>query len=55
MTEEITAYTYRVYWKNWKGEWVSNEKTYKTEKAAKRFAKTIAKQAENGVYTIQKF
>jgi uncharacterized protein YegP (UPF0339 family) len=44
---------YRVFWKNWKGEWISHNRTYSTKKSAQRFANSIKRLAENGVYTIQ--
>jgi hypothetical protein len=45
---------FQVFWRDWKGEWVTNGKQYKTKVTAQRFANTIKKtKAENGVYTIQ--
>jgi hypothetical protein len=44
---------YQVFWKNWKGEWTTNDKKYGAKSTAQKFANTIKKQAENGVYTIQ--
>jgi hypothetical protein len=47
-------FLYQVFWKDWRGEWVTNGTQYKSESGAKRFAATIKKRAENGVYNIQK-
>lgn len=34
---------FQVFWRDWKGEWVTNGKQYKTKVTAQRFANTIKK------------
>lgn len=53
MIEAPRKEKFQVFWKDWKGEWVSNDKKYASKASAQRFANTIKKQAENGVYTVQ--